>query len=66
VWAAWPTAAEVSEIASADMQFRRENPNQRQAKPLPEAETSEELFARVLQRGLYAIDGRDGQGITSH
>ena len=48
------------------MQFRRENPNQRQAKPLPEAETSEELFPRVLQRGLYAIDGRDGQGITSH
>jgi hypothetical protein len=52
---------EVSKIASADMQFRRQNPNQRQAQPLPPAETSEELFPRVLQGGLYAINGREGQ-----
>jgi len=59
VWDARPIAPEVSEIASADMQFRRQNSDQRQARPLPEAETSEELFPRVLQRGLYAIDGRN-------
>jgi hypothetical protein len=47
------------------MQFGRQNPNQRQARPLPEAETSEELFPRVLQRGLYAINGRNRQWITS-
>jgi len=57
VWDTWPIAAEVSEIASADMQFRRQNSNQREARPLPEAETSEELFPRVLQRGLDAING---------
>jgi hypothetical protein len=39
------------------MQFRRQNSNQRQARPLPEAETSEELFAGVLQGGLDAING---------
>jgi hypothetical protein len=65
VWYARPTAAEVPEIASADMQFRRENSNQRQARPLPEAETSEELFPRVLQGGLYAVNGRNRHGRTS-
>src|SRR5207253_1814454 len=43
-----------------------QNSNQRQARPLPEAETSEELFARVLQGGLDRIDGGEGQGITSN
>ena len=62
VWDARPVAPEVSEIASADMQFRRQNSNQRQTRPLPEAETSEELFSRVLQGGLYAIDGRNRHG----
>ena len=57
VWDARPITPEVSEIASADMQFRRQNSNQRQARPLSEAETSEELFARVLQGGLYTING---------
>jgi len=66
VWDAGPIASEVSEIASANMQFRRQNPHQRQARPLPEAEASEELFPRVLQRGLYAINGRDGHWITSY
>src|SRR5271163_4763031 len=47
--------------ASADMQFRRENPHERQARPLAEAKTSEELFTRVVQRGLYAIDSRGRQ-----
>jgi hypothetical protein len=61
-----PTTAEVSEIASADMQFRRQNSDQRQARPLPELEASEELSPRVLQGRLYAINGRDGQWITSH
>jgi hypothetical protein len=65
VWDAGPIAPEVSEIASADMQFRRENSNQRQARPLPEAETSEELFPRVLQGGLYAVNGRNRHGRTS-
>jgi hypothetical protein len=60
-----PTAAEVSEIASADMQFRRENSNQRQPRPLSEAETSEKLFPRVLQGRLYAINGRNWHGRTS-
>jgi hypothetical protein len=59
VWDAGPIAPEVSEIASADMQFRRQNSNQRQARPLPEAETREELFPRVLQGGLDAIKGRN-------
>jgi hypothetical protein len=49
-------AAEVSETASADMQFHGENPDERQARPLPKAEASEQLFACVLQRGLYAVD----------
>ena len=48
------------------MEFRCQNSNQRQARPLPEAETSEELFARVLQGGLDGIDGGDGHGITSN
>jgi hypothetical protein len=64
-WEVRPTASEVSEIASADMQFRRQNSNQRQARPLPEPETSKELFSRMLQSGLYAINGGDGQWVTS-
>ena len=59
VWDVRPIAAEVSEIASAGVQFRRQNSNQRQARPLPEAETSEQLFPRVLQGGLDAINGRN-------
>ncbi len=47
------------------MQFRRQDPNQRQARPLPPAETSEELFPDVLQGGLHTINGGDWQGITS-
>jgi hypothetical protein len=58
--------AEVSEIASADVRFRRQNSNQRQARPLPEAETREQLLPRVLQRGLDAINGGNGQWITSY
>ena len=61
-WEPRPTVPEVSEIAPADMQFRRQNSNQRQARPLPEAETGEELRARVLQGGLYAINGRNRHG----
>jgi len=49
---------EVSETASADVQFGRQN-----SKPAPGAtiaeRNSEELFPRVLQGGLYAIDGRN-------
>jgi hypothetical protein len=66
VWDAGESVTKVSEIASADMQFGRQNSNQRQAGPLTEAETGEELFPRVLQGGLYAINGRDGHGITSY
>jgi len=66
VWDAGPIASEVSEVASAGMQFSRQNPHQGQARPLPEAEASEELFPRVPQRGLYAINGRDGHWITSY
>ena len=33
---------------------------------MPEAERSEELFARVLQGGLDGIDGGEGQWITSN
>ena len=66
LWDTRPTAAEVRETASADMQFSCQNSNQRQSGPLPEAETSEELFARVLQGGLDGIDGGDGHGITSN
>ncbi len=47
------------------MEFRRKNSDQSQARPLPPAEMGEELFARVLQGGLYAINGGDGQWITS-
>jgi len=43
------------------MQFRRQNPNQRQTGPLPETETRKQLLAGVLQRGLYAINGGNGQ-----
>ena len=57
--------AEVSEVASADVHFRRQNSDQREARPLSEAETSEELLARVLQGGLYAIDGGNGQWVPS-
>ena len=52
---------EVTETTSADVQFPRQNCDQRQARPLPKAETSEELFARVLQGGLDGIDGGEGQ-----
>ena len=47
------------------MQFRGQNSNQRQPGPLSPAEMSEELFPCVLQGRLYAINGGDGQGITS-
>ncbi len=57
---------DVSEIASADVHFRRQNSNQRQARPLSNAKASEELLARVLQRRLYAIDGGDGQWVPSY
>jgi hypothetical protein len=62
--AAWIIDGKVEtvEIASANVQFRRQNPNQRQARPLSPAETSEELFARVLQGGLDAINGRNRHG----
>jgi len=53
--------SEISEIASAHMQFRRQDPNQRQARPLPPAETSEELFPDMLQGGLHTINGRSWQ-----
>jgi hypothetical protein len=60
-----PIAIEaVSEIASADVQFRRQNSNQRQPGPLSPTEMSEELFPGVLQGGLYAINGGKRQGIT--
>jgi hypothetical protein len=57
---------EVSEVASADVHFRRQNSNQREAQPLAKTKASEELLARVLQRGLYAINGRNGQWMTSY
>src|SRR3984893_3987742 len=66
LWDTRPTAAEVRDTASADVEFRCQNSNQRQARPLSEAETSEELFARVLQGGLDGVDGGEGHGITSN
>jgi len=33
---------------------------------LPKSETSEELFPRVLQGGLYAINGRNRHGDAPH
>jgi hypothetical protein len=53
--------ADISEIASADVHFRRQNSNQRQARPLPEAKTREQLLPRVVKRRLYAINSGDGQ-----
>ena len=65
-WRLLEKLSEVSEIASANMQFRRQNPHQRQARPLPPAETSEELFPHMLQGGLHTINGGNWQGITSY
>jgi hypothetical protein len=48
------------------MQFRCQNPNQRQARPLPPPKSREQLLAGVLQRWLYAINGGSGQWITSY
>jgi hypothetical protein len=56
-WRVLQKLSEVSEIASAHMQFGRQNPHQRQTRPLPPAETSEELFPHVLQGGLHTING---------
>jgi hypothetical protein len=52
-------AAEVSETASTNMQFRCQNSNQREAGPLSPPETSEELGSSMLQGWLYAINGRN-------
>ena len=57
--------ADISEIASADVHFRRQNSDQRQARPLSKAKAGEQLLPRVLQGGLYAINGRDGHWMTS-
>ena len=59
-------AAKVSEVASANVQLHGQNSNESEPRPLPEVKTSEELFARVLQSGLYAIKTETGNGITSH
>jgi hypothetical protein len=64
-WRLLEKLSEVSEIASANMQFGRQDANQGQARPLPPAETSEELFPHVLQGGLHTINGGSWQGITS-
>jgi len=48
------------------VQFGRQNSNQRQARPLPEAETSEELFPRVLQGGCTQSTAETGMERTSH
>jgi hypothetical protein len=66
LWEVRPTAAEVSETASANVEFGCQNSNQREARPLPPAKTSEELVARVLNGGLNTIDGGKGQKITSN
>jgi hypothetical protein len=64
-WRLLEKLSEVSKVASANMQFRRQDPNQRQARPLPPAETSKELFPDVLQGGLHTINGGSWQWITS-
>src|SRR5580698_8492913 len=48
---------ETAEVAAAEVQFRRENSDQRQARPLSPAKRFEELLTGVLQGGLYAING---------
>ena len=60
-----PIAAEVSKAAPADMQFRRQNPDESQSGPLAPTEVGKELLARVMEGGLYAIDGGSGQWIFS-
>ena len=57
----WETATHVSKTATADVDFRRQNSDQRETRPLAPPERSEELESRVLQGGLYAINGRSWQ-----
>jgi len=65
VWDVWPIAAEVSEIASAGMQFRRQNSNQRQARPLPEAETSKSCSRACCKAGWTQSTAETGTRRTS-
>jgi hypothetical protein len=57
----WETATHVSKTATADVDFRRQNSDQRETRPLAPPERSEELESGVLQGGLYAINGRSWQ-----
>ena len=56
-----PSATKIGDAASADMNFRCKNSDQREPRPLSPSEVGEELCARVLQSGLDAINGGDGQ-----
>src|SRR5271163_3361934 len=53
------------EIATGGVNLGCEEPNQRQSCPLADAKRPEELVSGVCERGLDAIDGRDGQSVTS-
>jgi len=55
------TAAKISKTAAADVYFRSQNSDEGEARPLPQAEMGEQLTSSVLQGGLYAINGRNGQ-----
>jgi len=57
--------ADISEAASADMQFGRENSDEGETRPLAPTKRVKELLACVLQGGLDAINGRNWHWIPS-
>ena len=54
-------APKISKTAAADVYFRCQNSYEGEARPLPQAEMGEQLTSSMLQSGLYAINGRNGQ-----
>src|SRR5580692_4892271 len=51
-------------MTTGAMKLRRQNPNQRQARPLSKAKWPEQLLPGVLQGGLHAINGRNRHSVS--
>jgi hypothetical protein len=60
-----PNISKIAKTAASYVQLAREDSHQRQAHPLREPKSAEQLLAGVLKRGLHAIDGGYGHEALS-